>query len=434
MRVTQKISQLSDFTSIKKREKLRMRFTSPLLNCPTPLSLQLQSLRRNLPSARPTIIPRAEMSLSSSKAENPFPSSPDKGFVLGCGAVSVDYLATVASFPKPDDKIRTTSLKVEGGGNAGNALTSAARLGLKPRLISKVANDTQGRGVLQELEQDGVDTSFMVVSEEGNSPFTYVIVDNETKTRTCINTPGYPPLGPNELSISKLFSALDGTQLVYFDGRLHETALVVAKEATQRKIPILVDAERKREGLDDLLNLATYVVCSEKFPQAWTGVSSIPSALVSMLLRLPDIKFVIVTRGDKGCIMLERGKKDACEAEEVEIGSLLESLMQESNGSSVIPTCISSKQNIRLRADGIGAINGSLLVGTAELIPPSELIDTTGAGDAFIGAVLYALCAGMAPEKMLPFASKVAAAGCKALGARSGLPFSTDPRLSLFWH
>lgn len=34
------------------------------------------------------------------------------------------------------------------------------------------------------------------------------------------------------------------------------------------KIPILIDAERRREGLDDLLNLASYVVCSEKFPQA----------------------------------------------------------------------------------------------------------------------------------------------------------------------
>lgn len=35
---------------------------------------------------------------------------------------------------------------------------------------------------------------------------------------------------PNDLSDSKLFSALDGSSLVYLDGRLHETALVVAKE------------------------------------------------------------------------------------------------------------------------------------------------------------------------------------------------------------
>lgn len=44
---------------------------------------------------------------------------------------------------------------------------------------------------------------------------------------------------------------------------------------------------------------------------------------------------------------------------------------------------------MRISADGVGAISGRLLLGTAEKIPPEEIIDTTGAGDAFIGAVLY---------------------------------------------
>lgn len=78
--------------------------------------------------------------------------------------MSVDFLAAVASYPKPDDKIRSTSFEVlyflftfffqltlvfigkliilvkqvQGGGNTGNALTCAARLGLTPRIISKV--------------------------------------------------------------------------------------------------------------------------------------------------------------------------------------------------------------------------------------------------------------------------------------------------------
>lgn len=46
----------------------------------------------------------------------------------------------------------------------------------------------------------------------------------------------------------------------------------------------------------------------------------------------------------------------------------------------------------RLRANGIGIVFGRLFLGTAEKIPPSELIDTTGAGDAFIGAVIYGVC------------------------------------------
>ncbi|KAI6694520.1 hypothetical protein NL676_022230 [Syzygium grande] len=72
---------------------------------------------------------------------------------------------------------------------------------------------------------------------------------------------------------------------------------VVAKEAARQNIPILLDAEKKRPGLDDLLDLSDYVVCSAKFPQAWTEAPSMPSALISMLLRLPKLKFAIVTLG-----------------------------------------------------------------------------------------------------------------------------------------
>lgn len=43
---------------------------------------------------------------------------------------------------------------------------------------------------------------------------------------------------------------------------------ILPVQANRRNVPILIDAEKKREGLDDLLNLADYVVCSAKFPQA----------------------------------------------------------------------------------------------------------------------------------------------------------------------
>jgi hypothetical protein len=40
--------------------------------------------------------------------------------------------------------------------------------------------------------------------------------------------------------------------------------------------------------------------------QEWTGAPSSPSALLSMLIRLPKLKFVIMTLGEHGCVMLER--------------------------------------------------------------------------------------------------------------------------------
>ncbi|KAJ4832299.1 hypothetical protein Tsubulata_008631 [Turnera subulata] len=321
---------------------------------------------------------------------------------------------------------------VQGGGNAANALTCGARLGLSSRLISKIADDRQGRGLLEELEADGVDTSCIVVSKGGRSPFTYVIVDNQSKTRTCIFHPGHPCAVPDDLPQSRLLSALDGAGLVYFDARFPEIALKVAVEATCKSIPILIDAERKRRGLDDILQLASYAICSATFPQAWTEAPSVSAALVSMLLRLPKLKFVIVTLGENGCILVERREEESPALEETDADSLLESLKQRRDDSTATPTCFSSSC-VKLRANGIGTVNGRLLLGTAERIPPHEVIDTTGAGDAFTGAVLYAICAGMPPEKMLPFAAQVAAACCRALGARTGLPYRSDPRLAPFF-
>ncbi|KAG5012512.1 hypothetical protein JHK82_024670 [Glycine max] len=120
------------------------------------------------------------------------------------------------------------------------------------------------------------------------------------------------------------------------DDKIRSTSL----KAVRKNIPILIDAERPKEGLDKLLKLADYVVCSAKFPASWTKASTVPQALVSMLLRLPNIKFVIVTLGKDGCIMLERSV-DGPSSEEVDVDSLLESLEIKRDKSVSIPTCIS---------------------------------------------------------------------------------------------
>lgn len=49
-------------------------------------------------------------------------------------------------------------------------------------------------------------------------------------------------------------------------------------------------------------------------------------------------------------------------------------------------------------------------------------MDTTGAGDAFIGTMLYAICNNLPPERSVQLAGVVAATKCTAVGARAGLP------------
>jgi sugar/nucleoside kinase (ribokinase family) len=63
-----------------------------------------------------------------------------------------------------------------------------------------------------------------------------------------------------------------------------------------------------------------------------------------------------------------------------------------------------------------------VIVASAAGLAPGAVVDTTGAGDAFIGSVIYGIVTGMQPEQMLQLAAVVAACKCTMLGARPGLP------------
>jgi hypothetical protein len=88
-------------------------------------------------------------------------------------------------------------------------------------------------------------------------------------TRTCIHTPG-APMDPSEMTPQLIESALADACLVYFDGRLTEAALLLARAAKRKGLPVLVEAERLRPGLELLLAEADYVVTSAHFPQVRT--------------------------------------------------------------------------------------------------------------------------------------------------------------------
>ena len=85
-------------------------------------------------SRRATVVVRSATS-SSSSASSSSAASPRKKKIVGVGSAGVDYLASIASFPKPDAKLRTDAFETQGGGNAGNALVAMARLGAEARSI-----------------------------------------------------------------------------------------------------------------------------------------------------------------------------------------------------------------------------------------------------------------------------------------------------------
>ena len=90
--------------------------------------------------------------------------SSDAPKVVGVGSAGVDYLASIAEFPKPDAKLRTDALEVQGGGNAGNALTAMSRLGIRTSILSKIADDGAGKAIFDEFARQGSHHYYMLLA------------------------------------------------------------------------------------------------------------------------------------------------------------------------------------------------------------------------------------------------------------------------------
>ncbi|KAL3139196.1 hypothetical protein ABBQ32_005971 [Trebouxia sp. C0010 RCD-2024] len=251
--------------------------------------------------------------------------------IVGLGLACWDFLAQVATFPKPDDKMRTERMETRGGGNCANALTAASRLGADTYLVTKLGKDSIGDQIVSELENDGVNTQF-VLRDDGLSAFGYMIVDKQGGTRTSILTPGVEHT-PQDLPAHIIDAILENASLVYFDGRLTDCAILLAKAARQKGVPVLVEAERPRQGLGELLQQADYLCTSTHFPQSFTSQSTLGDAMICLMQQLPRVQWIITTLGKKGSVLVEKASPQDAQEDAV-LQDMLNKMLTEASSSS----------------------------------------------------------------------------------------------------
>lgn len=329
--------------------------------------------------------------------------------VVGVGMAGLDFIAKVHKFPQPDQKIRSVEHSIQGGGNAANTLTCLRRLGVNAVLVTKIGSDFASQSIIEELEREDMDTSLIQRQDGAQSAFTYVIVDAETSTRTCIHTPSSAELSSEEVNLDCLI----GASLVHLDGRHPLAALKVAQHAKEKGIPIVLDVERRREGLEDLLSLADYVITNAEFPLEYFGQLNRLNGLEKLLDSYPA-RFVISTLGKEGCVLMSR--LDDSEAEQTQTTTTNFSTfpIMAVKTTFPLPTLCRTECIPKYR------------VIDCPCWPVESVVDTTGAGDAFIGGIIYAILHHFSQEHMLYFASRIAAEKISALGARKGLAYIQD--------
>ncbi len=296
------------------------------------------------------------------------PRAGTKAFdVAGFGLNSVDLLAVVAEYPAPNSKQRLQRFVLMPGGQIATALSACARLGLRATYVGSFGSDPLGTLSRASLVDAGVDVTAARVVEDATNQFAVILVDARSGERTVL-WDRHPALGYDPQLVPE--PAVTAGRLLVVD--CHETAAATqaARYARAAGVPTIIDVEKVRPGIGDLLAEIDVIIAAQDFPSALTGYEETGRALEAMAGEYAAARLVCATLGEDGSLARCGGRE------------------------------------IRTPAFKV------------------DCVDSTGAGDAFRGG-FAAACLLMPDgevEDLLTYANAVAALNCRALGARGGLP------------
>ena len=292
-----------------------------------------------------------------------------RGLVVVVGSVNTDYLMRVERRPHPGETVGGALLEVHGGGKGANQALAAAICGAEVELVARVGADAMGDTRLEELSAAGVGTGRVLV------------------------TPG------SASGVAMITLTPDG-----------ENEIIVAPGANGRLVP------EDLEKVTDLLTAADVLLAQLEVPIA-TVARSVQMVGARAQVVLNCAPFHPLPRD-------LAGRVDILVANEVEAAALA--------GRSVGCAEDALEAGDELRRLGPRAVvvtlgaEGAVVVGPgiAEHVPApaTEVVDTTGAGDAFAGALAARIAAGEPLVGAVQFGVAVGSATTERMGAAATVP------------
>jgi sulfofructose kinase len=281
--------------------------------------------------------------------------------IAGAGICCLDHILTAPQIPW-GTSAHVEKYHIQAGGLVATALMACARLGAECQLFSYLGDDEAGNRVAIGLAEEGVSLSGVTRSCGGSTPFSFVHVDGRTGERTIFHRKA-SGIERRELPDLDWIATCDALVIDDYYPRLAQAA---ARVAAGKGIPVVADlTTNPRKHVDFFRNVSVLIVPRE-FAAQIGFADNLPGALDAMHWLGP--KTALITLGAKGWMCSTQGHKTRGKAFKVEV------------------------------------------------------VDTTGAGDAFHGAFAYGLARKWNTERCAEFAASVAAIKCSRPRGAAGLP------------
>ncbi|GAA0178791.1 ribokinase [Clostridium sediminicola] len=236
------------------------------------------------------------------------------------GSMNMDVVLSVKAMPKEGETIFSDEMKMIPGGKGANQAVAAARSGAEVIMIAKTGEDANGKKLIDELIKDNIESKFIFKDRNNPTGTAIITVDNDANNSIIVVSGSNMTL--NKKDIIECEDGIKGSDIVItqFETPMEAgiEAFKIAKDNS--KITILNPAPAK-EIKDELLKYTDIIVPNETEVFSLTGIEvhDLETAKVAAKeLNNKGVKYVIVTLGEKGAALIGDGMAEIIPAFKVE--------------------------------------------------------------------------------------------------------------------
>jgi ribokinase len=291
------------------------------------------------------------------------------------GAANLDLISYVPRLPRLGETLHGSRFHMGFGGKGANQAVMAAKLGARVSMITKLGRDVFGENTLKNFQSWGIDCRHVLFTDQAFSGVAPIAVDPDGHNAIIIVTGANDLLTEEEVQAARPAIAAAQVLICQLEIPLKIT-LAAMRLAREQKVPTILNPAPARSELDAEFYQLSDIFCpNESEAELLTG------------LRVRTVQEATRAAG----VLLERG------------------------ADKVILT--------------LGE-NGSLLVTRKESLHvaalPVKALDSTGAGDAYVGSLAYFVAAGHLLPEAMHRANHIAAISVKSSGTQSSFPRAAD--------
>ena len=293
-----------------------------------------------------------------------------RAHVTVVGSLNMDLVARTPRIPQPGETIIGGDFHTVPGGKGANQAVAAARLGAQVSMVGRVGRDAFANPLLENLAAAGVDHTFVTQDPGAATGVALIVVDDAGQNSIVVASGANMRLSPADVDAAEAAIAAADALLLQLESPL-ETVTRAAEVARTHRVTVILNPAPARPLPAALLSLVDVLIPNESETSLLTGMpvgDQVEAETAAAALRESGVGTVILTLGDRGALLAREGETERFPAFDV------------------------------------------------------TPVDTTAAGDAFVGGFAVALAEGQSLAEAVRWGNAAGALATTKLGAQPSLP------------